>query len=81
MEHIKPKFGYGDFADIQRRSQAILKRLGVENWEISHTVASYHSKRCYEAVSTPIGRVVREVARRKIEENAESEKKAAEMAA
>lgn len=81
LGHIDSKFAHGDFADIQRRSQQILKEMGVENWEISHTVASYHSKRCYSPVSTDIGRVVRQVARNKIEENREQQKKVAAMAA
>ena len=80
MEHINSGFAHGDFAEIQRKSQAILKKMGVENWKISHTVASYHAKRCFDSVSTPIGRVVREVARRTLKDKEKEDKKVAAMA-
>lgn len=80
--HIKTEtgFAYGDLAEIKRRSRDVLKEMGVENWNINHTVASYHAKRHDLPCSTTIGRVVREIARKKLKENEEELRRIAELA-
>lgn len=81
MGYIKTKFAYGEKAKIQKRAQEILKEMGIENWEISHTVTSYHAHRHNQDCATPIGMVVREVTRKLLESKAKKTQLIAELAA
>ena len=63
----------GDLVLITREAREILRGRGIEGWNISERTASYHIKSLNERKYTETGKVVRELALRRIAENRERE--------